>query len=224
MAEPLDVTALTEELTIQQVILDSLRDEHFDNIEEERREARLEIERIKALLDKAQRDARHTNHGEPPPSRFSYPLRTLSRYLILHRACVMFETRLAASLKLLLIKPQLSCNLTFSASCTLRHLTLGATFWPGSRLQRCKFQHPVYTSFPFIFPIFPLSLSAPWSSVCLVSSRFTVEAQVRPHQALPHPDIRLGSPLSLRLAMLPRKRRNLLHARCSLTFPFYLTR
>ena len=131
MAEPLDVTALTEELTIQQVILDSLRNEHFDNIEEERREARLEIERIKALLDKAQRDARHTNHGEPPPSHFSYPLRTLSRYLVLllHRACVMLETLLVVSLKLLLryqaaaqLQLNLLCQLLPSTSDTWRHL------------------------------------------------------------------------------------------------------
>ncbi|KAI9172276.1 ATP-dependent helicase [Paramyrothecium foliicola] len=71
--ESLDVTALTEELTIQQVILDSLRYEHFDNIEEERQEARREIERLKSLLEKAKDKSegrpRPDTNGRATPSR-----------------------------------------------------------------------------------------------------------------------------------------------------------
>lgn len=46
----MDVAALTEELTIQKVILDSLQNETFEGVEEERFEIRQEIDRLKKLL------------------------------------------------------------------------------------------------------------------------------------------------------------------------------
>lgn len=46
----MDVAALTEELTIQNVILDSLQNEIFEGVEEERFEIRQEIDRLKKLL------------------------------------------------------------------------------------------------------------------------------------------------------------------------------
>ncbi|KAH7112641.1 hypothetical protein EDB81DRAFT_311343 [Dactylonectria macrodidyma] len=46
----MDVAALTEELTIQKVILDSLQYETFEGVEEERFEIRQEIDRLKKLL------------------------------------------------------------------------------------------------------------------------------------------------------------------------------
>ena len=50
MADDSDVDALTEELTIQTVILDSLQVETFDGVEIEKREVEKEIERLKKLL------------------------------------------------------------------------------------------------------------------------------------------------------------------------------
>ncbi|PHH78726.1 hypothetical protein CDD80_6361 [Ophiocordyceps camponoti-rufipedis] len=54
MAEPLDRNALTEELTIQRVILESLQDEQSPDAEQEREEARREIARIRHLLEQEQ--------------------------------------------------------------------------------------------------------------------------------------------------------------------------
>ncbi|KAK7415200.1 hypothetical protein QQX98_006046 [Neonectria punicea] len=50
VVDPLHVNALTEELTIMNVILDSLRDETFEGVEEERRQAHQDIDRLKRLL------------------------------------------------------------------------------------------------------------------------------------------------------------------------------
>jgi hypothetical protein len=57
MADPGNVAAIQEELTIQQVILDSLETESFEGIEVEREEAKKEIERLKALIARANRRA-----------------------------------------------------------------------------------------------------------------------------------------------------------------------
>ena len=55
MVDEMDVDALTEEVTIQQVILDSLESESFAGVEEEREEAQKEIGRLKRLLKAARR-------------------------------------------------------------------------------------------------------------------------------------------------------------------------
>lgn len=62
MADDMDADALTEELTIQQVILDSLEGETFDGVEEEKRVARDDIQRLKRLLRAAKH--KHNVHGE----------------------------------------------------------------------------------------------------------------------------------------------------------------
>lgn len=62
MADDRDVDELTEELTIQKVILDSLQTETFDGVEEEKREAEKEIEQLKRLLRAAKK--KQASQGE----------------------------------------------------------------------------------------------------------------------------------------------------------------
>ncbi|OAQ62554.1 SWI/SNF family DNA-dependent ATPase Ris1 [Purpureocillium lilacinum] len=64
MAEDQARRNLEEELTIQNVILRSLDDQTFDGVEEERREAIKEIERIKAALNKPRQSQASTQHGD----------------------------------------------------------------------------------------------------------------------------------------------------------------
>lgn len=54
MANPPDVGLLTEELTIQQVILESLQDQSFDGVEQQRADTKKEIERLQSLLQLAE--------------------------------------------------------------------------------------------------------------------------------------------------------------------------
>lgn len=57
MAELPDYDALTDELVVQEVILDSLQTETFDGVEQERHEAKREIDRLRALLSQQPRPA-----------------------------------------------------------------------------------------------------------------------------------------------------------------------
>lgn len=50
---PADITRLKEDLTIQQVILESLQSEDFDGVEQEREDAQDEIKRLTGLLKAA---------------------------------------------------------------------------------------------------------------------------------------------------------------------------
>ncbi|KAF4124467.1 hypothetical protein GMORB2_5133 [Geosmithia morbida] len=54
-----EIAQLSEELTCQQVMLKSLEDPCFDDVEEEREEMRAEIARLQRLIDKVKR-------GKPP--------------------------------------------------------------------------------------------------------------------------------------------------------------
>ncbi|KAH6973480.1 SNF2 family N-terminal domain-containing protein [Ilyonectria sp. MPI-CAGE-AT-0026] len=67
----MDVAALTEELTIQKVILDSLQNETFEGVEEERFEIRQEIDRLKKLL----RFTKPRDHADEPTLPPALPTR-----------------------------------------------------------------------------------------------------------------------------------------------------
>ncbi|KAH6605183.1 hypothetical protein Trco_006890 [Trichoderma cornu-damae] len=61
----MDWEALQEELTVQEVILDSLQGEAFEGVERERDEARAEIQKLKRAL-KALEKANHGDDGMRP--------------------------------------------------------------------------------------------------------------------------------------------------------------
>lgn len=71
MADDTDVDALTEELTIQKVILDSLQTETFDGVEEEKKEAEKQIEQLKGLLRAAKK--KQASQGQLKATRVLFP-------------------------------------------------------------------------------------------------------------------------------------------------------
>jgi hypothetical protein len=64
--ESMNVEELTEELTIQQVILGSLKDSTFEGAEEERAQARQDIQTLKKLL-RAKRSHESAGKQRRPP-------------------------------------------------------------------------------------------------------------------------------------------------------------
>jgi hypothetical protein len=60
----MDVDEITEELTVQRVLLSSIEDDHSDGVEEERAELRAGIARLKALLAQAMRQDRALSHQD----------------------------------------------------------------------------------------------------------------------------------------------------------------
>lgn len=64
MAEPQEVVELTEDLTIQNVILESLLGAEFAGAEEERREATRQIERLNERLRSLRRSIQMHREGE----------------------------------------------------------------------------------------------------------------------------------------------------------------
>ncbi|RDA95308.1 hypothetical protein CP533_3518 [Ophiocordyceps camponoti-saundersi (nom. inval.)] len=69
MAQPLDYASLTEELTVQQVILDSLDGEDFPCAEESRDDARKEIARIKTLLNQLSQNGANRQEASSLPDQ-----------------------------------------------------------------------------------------------------------------------------------------------------------
>ncbi|PNP48956.1 hypothetical protein TGAMA5MH_00115 [Trichoderma gamsii] len=63
---------LQEELTVQEVILDSLQGETFEGVEQDREEAQAEISRLKRALQ-ALRKAKKDEQGTKGKNRYSLP-------------------------------------------------------------------------------------------------------------------------------------------------------
>ncbi|OAQ89588.1 SWI/SNF family DNA-dependent ATPase Ris1 [Purpureocillium lilacinum] len=78
MADGQTPAELDEELTVQRVILESLADQTFEGVEESRREAAKEIERLKAIIGQSKQSQAPAQHGdvsgELPPAGTSRSL------------------------------------------------------------------------------------------------------------------------------------------------------
>lgn len=83
-AHAMNCQELQEELTVQEVILDSLQGETFEGVEQDREEAQAEISRLKRALQ-ALRKAKKDEQGTKGKNRYSLPY--LSFYLYLATAC-----------------------------------------------------------------------------------------------------------------------------------------
>lgn len=64
MADGQTPAELEEELTVQRVILESLADQTFEGVEESRREAAKEIERLKAIIGQSKQSQAPAQHGD----------------------------------------------------------------------------------------------------------------------------------------------------------------